>query len=99
MQVLNGSLVTTDATDQEIIPMELNADGDLVPAGRTIFTFSLVSGSVKMGVGTEIDDGDFVHATNSTAGDKWLLTASPSLEQDWHSNLRGKGVATFKIYW
>lgn len=99
IQVVNGSLVTTDATDQEIVPMVLGADGEMKPAGRDVFGFELVSGSVEMGVGVPIDDGDFNHATHSTVGDKWFHTASPSLTEDHIGNIRGKGVATFRIYW
>lgn len=99
IQVLNGGLLTTDATDQEIVPMELGDDGELSPAGRNIFLFELVSGSVQMGVGVAIDDGSFVHAAHATAGDKWLHTASPSLTEDHYGNIRGKGVATTRIYW
>lgn len=99
IQAVNGSLVTTDATDQEIVPMEIDADGEMSPAGRDIFGFEWVSGSVQMGVGVPIDDGDFVHAAHTAAGDKWFHTASPSLTENHPGNIRGKGVATFRIYW
>lgn len=99
IQVVNGSLVTTDATDQEIVPMDIGTDGEMKIAPRNIFCFEWVSGSVQMGVGFPIDDGDFVHAAHAAAGDKWLHTASPSLAADHPGNLRGKGVATFRIYW
>lgn len=98
IQVVNGSLVTTDATDQEIVPMVIDADGEMKPSGREIFGFEWVSGSVQMGVGVPIDEGDFVHAPHAAAGN-WFHTASPSLTPDHPGNLRGKGVATFKIYW
>ncbi len=99
INVLNGSLVTTDATDKEIIPLQEDSTGSLVPAPRTTFFFELVSGSVKMGVGDAIDLAGYTHASHATAGDKWFHTAEPSTEVDWRSNLRGKGVATFNIYW
>lgn len=99
IQVVNGSLVTTNGTDQEIVPMVLGDDGEMKPAGRDVFGFEWVSGSVQMGVGVPIDDGDFVHAAHSTSGDKWFHTASPSLTEDHPGNIRGKGVATFRIYW
>ena len=99
IQVLNGGLITTDATEKTIVPMEYNTDGTLVPAGRNTFCFEIVTGSVQTSVGAEIDVDAYVHATETTAGTKWLLTATPQLQEGGYKNIRGKGVATFKIFW
>jgi|SRR5688572_1339388 len=98
IQVLNGSLLTTDGTQQDIIPMEVNEEGTLVRASRNLFCFELVSGSVQMGVGADIDQGDFVHAAHATVGEKWFHTASPEADGG-NTNIKAKGVATSKVYW
>lgn len=98
IQVLNGGQLTTTASQEDIIPMEINEEGTAVRAGRNIFCFELVSGSVQMGVGADIDQGDFVHAAHATAGEKWLHTASPEPDGG-NTNIKAKGVAVSKIYW
>lgn len=102
-QVLNGSTVTI-STEDDIIPVVKGDDGQYHAAGRDVFTFELVSGSVQMGVGNEIDEGSFVHATRSTAGEKWVHTASPDLTRSiadgFHGNIRAKGSSgVVKITW
>lgn len=103
MQVLNGGRVTI-STEVDLIPVEYNSDGTLVAAGRNVFTFELVSGSVQMGVGAAIDGGGFTHVTRSTAGEKWLHTASPDLTRtistSFYGNIRAKGSSGIvKVTW
>ena len=95
MDVYNGQLVTTTAVQVDLIPVEFNEQGEEVVAGRNLFTFELVSGSVQTAVGRDVTSNT---ATKSTAGAKWLHTATPSRNNNY-DNIKAKGVATFWIHW
>lgn len=102
-QVLNGGQVTI-TTEEDIIPVDVGPDGDYIASGRNVFMFELVSGSVQMGVGAVIDVGDFTHASRSTAGEKWVHTASPSIDltisSGHYGNIRAKGsTGVVKVTW
>ena len=99
IKALNGSLITSIASEEEIVPMEYSEDGDLKPAGRSEFNFFLVSGSVQTGVGPSISPAGYTHATWGTAGNTWKHTASPENIENSNRNIRSKGVGTFNIFW
>lgn len=95
MNVFNGQLITTTATQVDIVPVELNEQGEQFVSGRNTFFFELKSGSVQTCVGVEIPAAT---ATKSTAGDKWFHTATPASTNNY-DNIKAKGVATFWIHW
>jgi hypothetical protein len=110
IKVLNGSLVTTTANEEAIVPFYINEDGEHKVAGRHTFFFVLVSGSVKTLVGespTSPTLDGITAATWSTAGDKWFHTASPEADPPGFPgvadvskrNIRAVGAATFNIFW
>lgn len=111
IKVLNGSLVTTTANEEAIVPYYINEDGEHKVAGRHTFFFVLVSGSVKTLVGespTSPSLDGITAATRSTAGDKWFHTASPEGSSETgvvgtadqsKRNIRAVGAATFNIFW
>lgn len=110
IKVLNGSLVTTTATEEAIVPYYIDEDGNHKVAGRHTFFFELVSGSVQTLVGDSPTsptlDGNTAQ-THSTVGDKWFHTASPegpdgantNIADASKRNIRAKGAATFNIFW
>ena len=101
IKVLNGGLVTSTAIEQDIVPMDFDAEGHLVPAGRAQFMFELISGSVQSCVGPTIGTppAGYTVDTITVAASKWIHTAQPALEDGGRFNIRFKGVATVRVTW
>lgn len=101
--VFNGEILTSTATEDEVLFVEKDGNGNTVPAGRNLYTFTLKTGSVQMAVGKSVDTSKA--ATWSTAGDKWLHTINnngyaPGGPQEGNNdNLRVVGVATVAVTW
>ncbi len=100
IKCLNGSLVTSIAAEQSLVPME-NEDGEdagYIPAGRNEFIIIWRSGSLQFSVGSAINPTGFTHDTLTAAG-SIILTASPELLEGGVRNIRVKGSGTFFISW
>lgn len=102
IKVLNGGTVSSKASEEDVVPMRITDQGEYVPAGRHTFFFVLLTGSVQTSVGVSITSCTLAGQTFDiwqTAGDKWFHTASPDLQDNSTSNIKSKGVGTYKIFW
>lgn len=115
IKALNGAVITVPASEEDIVPFEIDENGEHKPAGRNTFNFILKTGSVKMTVGDSPNlptlDGVTI-ATWATAGDTWKHTAAPEVHplpngtygvaDSSKRNIRAIGVggsATINIFW
>ncbi len=95
--VQKGQKITSTANEDEFLPLEPDDNGDLVPAGRTEFIFTWVSGSVQIAVGTPVNTSNAVAL--AAAGDRRLLTISPQAGEGGYRNGRIVGAGVVAIDW
>lgn len=101
IKALNGSIVTLTATDEDIIPYDIDAEGNPKLAGRNAFVLTWVSGTVKTCVGKSTTNPPAGFTIESyAAAATWIHTASPEEKDGGTSNIHASGAAaTFNITW
>ena len=101
--VHNGENITSTATEDEVLFVELNDNGETVPAGRNQYLFEIVSGTVQVAAGKAVDTSKATSKT--TAGTKWVMTIAnqgygPNGPQEGNkTNLRIVGVGVVAVTW
>ena len=102
--VQKGQLLTSTATEDEVLFVELDENGQLQPAGRAKFDFSVVSGTVKVGVGKAIVAA--AHADHTTTAQQnfsitlsQLGTMTEAAKEGGPMNLRIVGVGVVSVTW
>lgn len=106
IRAFNGEVVSSIATDQQLLPLEVTEDGLEVVAGRNKFNIKWVSGTFQVSkgipIGSAVSDRTPTFLTLSAAGE-CNITASPTdIAEDQlgsNRNIHVKGVGTFILTW
>lgn len=102
--VHKGETLTSTATEDEVLFVELNENGEIVPVGRETIMFETLTGTVQVAVGKSVNTAKATSHTSSAAA-KFILTirnagyAQGEPQEGNNTNLRIVGVGTVDCNW
>ena len=102
--VHKGETLTSTATEDEVLFVEVDENGNVVPVGRETIMFEVLSGTVQVAVGKSVNTAKATSHSTSAAP-KFVLTIKnagyPAGEpqEGNRTNLRVVGIGTIDCNW
>lgn len=102
--VYNGETLTSTATEDEVVFMDIDDNGIAKPTGRVLVNFDVLSGSVQIAVGKSVNTTKASAHTTSAAQKFSATIASQSYpagapQEGGPRNLRIVGAGTVSCTW